>query len=222
LEARLHVEADAVNAAQFPNLEIVKTVPQLAHLLAKPKLPPRQRPRKKRCPLCGLPFAVRRRGPIPETCSRRCASDVVIYRPAMPERLAKKLADPTPRQRLARHTVAEAPPGRIVGYVRVSTDEQAEAGQSLSVQQRQLIGWAMQRGRQLDQVMIEAGVSSGMPFSERPQGSKLGAGLRRGDTLVAAKLDRCFRSAADCLTVVEAFKVRGICLLPARSERRGG
>jgi DNA invertase Pin-like site-specific DNA recombinase len=30
--------------------------------------------------------------------------------------------------------------------------------------------------------------------------------------LVAAKLDRCFRSAADCLTVVEAFKARGVSL----------
>jgi DNA invertase Pin-like site-specific DNA recombinase len=130
----------------------------------------------------------------------------------MPERLTEHLADPTPRKRAARHAVAEASSGRIVGYVRVSTDEQAETGQSLAVQQRQLEGWAMQRGQQLDQVEIEAGVSGGIPFSERPEGRKLWAELRRGDTLVAAKLDRCFRSAADCLAVVEAFKARGISL----------
>ena len=34
----------------------------------------------------------------------------------------------------------------------------------------------------------------------------------KGDTVVAAKLDRMFRSAADCLTVVEAFKARGASL----------
>jgi DNA invertase Pin-like site-specific DNA recombinase len=31
-------------------------------------------------------------------------------------------------------------------------------------------------------------------------------------TLVAAKLDRMFRSAADCLALVEAFEVRGVSL----------
>src|SRR3954454_7494379 len=102
--------------------------------------------------------------------------------------------------------------GRIVAYCRVSTDSQAEDGQSLDVQRRQLEGWAMQRGGQLDQVVIEAGVSGAVPFSERPEGAKLWADLQRGDTLVAAKLDRVFRSAADCLAVVEQFKARGVSL----------
>jgi len=53
-------------------------------------------------------------------------------------------------------------------------------------------------------------VSGAVPFHERPEGAKLRAPLRRGDTLVAAKLDRMFRSAADCLAVVEAFKTRGV------------
>jgi DNA invertase Pin-like site-specific DNA recombinase len=102
--------------------------------------------------------------------------------------------------------------GRIFGYVRVSTDQQAEDGQSLDVQQRQLEGWAMQRGATLEGVHVEAGISGTVPFHERPEGGTLWAELRRGDTLVAAKLDRCFRSAADCLAVVEAFKARGVSL----------
>jgi DNA invertase Pin-like site-specific DNA recombinase len=37
-------------------------------------------------------------------------------------------------------------------------------------------------------------------------------GLQKGDVLVAAKLDRMFRSARDCLKVVEVFKERGVSL----------
>jgi putative DNA-invertase from lambdoid prophage Rac len=64
----------------------------------------------------------------------------------------------------------------------------------------------------LDAIHIEPGISGAIAFSERPEGGKLWAELRRGDTVVAAKLDRMFRSAADCLTVVEAFKARGVSL----------
>jgi DNA invertase Pin-like site-specific DNA recombinase len=109
-------------------------------------------------------------------------------------------------------TRAAAPPTRTFAYCRVSSDAQAEDGHSLEVQQRQLEGWAMQRGVALNAVHIEAGVSGAIPFHERPEGSKLWASLQRGDVLVAAKLDRCFRSAADCLSVVETFKARGVSL----------
>jgi DNA invertase Pin-like site-specific DNA recombinase len=100
----------------------------------------------------------------------------------------------------------------IFGYVRVSTDAQAEDGQSLEVQQRQLEGWAMQHGKALDAVHIEAGISGATPFAMRPEGGKLWTRLKRGDVLVASKLDRMFRSAGDCLTVVETLKARGVSL----------
>lgn len=60
--------------------------------------------------------------------------------------------------------------------------------------------------------MWRPGFSGGVPFSERPEGGKLWAELRRGDVLVASKLDRCFRSARDCLAVVEALRERGVSL----------
>src|SRR3974390_1775697 len=100
-------------------------------------------------------------------------------------------------------SAAKPAAGRVLGYVRVSSDAQAEQGQSLEVQQRQLEGWAMQRGAALEAVHVEAGVSGAIPFHERPEGGKLWAELRKGDVLVASKLDRVFRSAADCLAVVE-------------------
>jgi putative DNA-invertase from lambdoid prophage Rac len=103
-------------------------------------------------------------------------------------------------------------PMRVFGYVRVSTEDQAEKGQSLAVQQRQLEGWAMQRGWELAEVVVEPDVSGGIPFKDRPDGGRLWDQLQRGDVVVAAKLDRMFRSAFDCLGVVESFKARGISL----------
>jgi len=100
----------------------------------------------------------------------------------------------------------------VFGYVRVSTDIQAEEGESLAVQQRQLEGWAMQRGWSLAEVVVEPGASGGVPFAERPEGGKLWQRLQKGDVLVASKLDRMFRSADDCLAVVKTFKQRDVSL----------
>jgi hypothetical protein len=65
------------------------------------------------------------------------------------------------------------------------------------VQSSQLTGWAMQHGRMLEAIIMEPGVSGGVPFNERPGGAW--ADLRKGDVLVAAKLVRLF------LTIVSAF-----------------
>jgi putative DNA-invertase from lambdoid prophage Rac len=107
---------------------------------------------------------------------------------------------------------ADAPPARVFAYCRVSTDAQAQDGESLDVQQRQLEGWAAMRGWPIQRVVVEAGISGAVPFAERPEGAALWATLQRGDVLVAAKLDRMFRSAHDCLGVVETFRTRGISL----------
>jgi len=47
---------------------------------------------------------------------------------------------------------------------------------------------------------------------ERPKGGPLLAGLKKGDAVIAPKLDRLFRSALDALTVVEDLKKRGVSL----------
>ena len=100
----------------------------------------------------------------------------------------------------------------VYGYVRVSTDAQAEDGESLAVQQRQLEGWGMQHGKAVAAMHVEAGISGAIPFAERPEGGKLWAKLVKGDALIAAKLDRMFRSASDCLNVVETLKTLGVSL----------
>jgi DNA invertase Pin-like site-specific DNA recombinase len=128
----------------------------------------------------------------------------------------RRAAQPTARERAtlaAQGRMKLDPPApRTIAYTRVSTDMQVENGQSLDVQQNTLAGWAQMMGRTLDQVVVEAGVSGGIPFAQRPEGGKLWAELRRGDVLVASKLDRMFRSAVDCLTVAEQLKARGVSL----------
>ena len=49
-------------------------------------------------------------------------------------------------------------------------------------------------------------------FAKRPQGSRLARLLRPGDIVIAAKLDRMFRSLIDGLTVIRSFKDRRISL----------
>jgi putative DNA-invertase from lambdoid prophage Rac len=96
------------------------------------------------------------------------------------------------------------------GYVRVSTARQAEEGLSLEVQRRQLEGYGLQHGLTLVRVFVEEGVSGSVPLAERPAGGELLALLQPGDVVIAAKLDRAFRSALDALQVVRTFTARGI------------
>lgn len=98
----------------------------------------------------------------------------------------------------------------VFGYVRVSTARQANEGESLDVQQRQIEGYAMMHGLALAATMVEEGVSGSIPVEERPVGGPLFAKLKAGDIVIAAKLDRLFRSALDALKVVENLKGRGV------------
>jgi putative DNA-invertase from lambdoid prophage Rac len=65
-------------------------------------------------------------------------------------------------------------------------------------------------GLTIDSVMVEEGVSGSVPVEERPIGGQLFAKLQKGDIVIAAKLDRLFRSALDALKVVESLKGRGV------------
>jgi len=96
------------------------------------------------------------------------------------------------------------------GYCRVSTAKQAAEGESLDVQRRQIEGYAHMHGLALEQIVVEEGVSGSVPVEDRPVGGPLFAKLQRGDIVIAAKLDRLFRSALDALKVVESLKTRGV------------
>lgn len=101
---------------------------------------------------------------------------------------------------------------RAFGYARVSTDMQRESGLSIDEQQVKIRARAVENGWNLDRIYVDAGVSGSVPLGRRPEGAKLLAAVKPGDVVVSARMDRCFRSAADALHTIENFKRRKISL----------
>jgi DNA invertase Pin-like site-specific DNA recombinase len=99
-------------------------------------------------------------------------------------------------------------------YRRVSTTGQAgEDRSSLADQERMCRGAAMMQGEEAPLDWCDPGVSGSVPLAERPQGGQMLAAMRPGDTVIAAKMDRMFRSASDALTTAESFLASGIGLI---------
>jgi putative DNA-invertase from lambdoid prophage Rac len=100
----------------------------------------------------------------------------------------------------------------VFGYVRVSTLQQANEGESLETQKKQVLGYAESRGLKLSckDVFIEKGVSGGAEFKTRPQGARLIEGLNEGDTVIFPKLDRGFRNTRDALNTLHELKEKGV------------
>jgi DNA invertase Pin-like site-specific DNA recombinase len=100
-------------------------------------------------------------------------------------------------------------------YIRVSTDEQATTGHSLEAQQAAVRAYCALRGFTVSAVVVDAGVSGGTPLVSRPGGAQVLAELakRNGPRhVVVVKLDRAFRSAADCLQVTSEWDRKGVSL----------
>jgi putative DNA-invertase from lambdoid prophage Rac len=102
---------------------------------------------------------------------------------------------------------------RVFGYSRVSTSEQADEGASLAAQQQQIRGYAMMRGWDEPVQFDERAVSGSTPLADRPEGQRLLAAVSKGDVIIAPKLDRAFRSAADALATLEELKDQGVGLV---------
>jgi DNA invertase Pin-like site-specific DNA recombinase len=100
----------------------------------------------------------------------------------------------------------------VYGYIRVSTDRQADDGESLGTQQRQIQGYALQHGWDLAEIHVERGVSGSMPLVERPEGRRLLGRLQAGDIVITPKLDRMFRSALNALDVLGHLQGRQVSL----------
>jgi DNA invertase Pin-like site-specific DNA recombinase len=104
----------------------------------------------------------------------------------------------------------------ILGYVRVSSADQAKDDRSsLQVQTDVIEGFARIRGADKFgvQIFTDAGVSGAVKLAARPAGAELLAAMAPGDTVIASKLDRMFRSASDALNMLELFKEKGVHLV---------
>lgn len=103
---------------------------------------------------------------------------------------------------------------RAVGYVRVSSQEQATHGVSVEAQIEAVRSYARLRGLELVDVLVDAAVSGGQALEERPAGSQLLALVkkRKVQAVITTKLDRLFRSAVDCLATTQAWDQTNVAL----------
>ena len=99
----------------------------------------------------------------------------------------------------------EARRTRTVGYVRVSTDKQADRGVSLEAQQAKIRAYAELYALELLDVIVDAAVSA--KSLDRPGLARALGMLKAGeaDALLVVKLDRLTRSVRDLGSLVEDY-----------------
>jgi len=102
---------------------------------------------------------------------------------------------------------------KAIGYVRVSTEKQADFGVSLEAQTEKVRAMAVVQGAELAEVIIDAGESA--KSLNRPGMLRLMSLVDSGavDTVIIAKLDRLTRSVADLAELLKRFERRGVSLV---------
>jgi DNA invertase Pin-like site-specific DNA recombinase len=108
---------------------------------------------------------------------------------------------------------------RVVAYVRVSTEQQAEQGLSLDAQQAKLTAYALLYDLDLVAVEVDAGVSA--KTLQRPALQRALGALKAGQAkaLLVVKLDRLTRSVKDLGVLVETYFLAGTWSLMSVSEQ---
>lgn len=126
------------------------------------------------------------------TCPRPC--------PIRNERFAYNRVMPRTRKPL---TVTPDVRPRVIGYVRVSTDRQAESGAGIEAQKAAIAQECDRRGLDLVRIVEEA--ASGKSLAKRPGlvGALNDLAEGQADVLMAAKLDRLSRSVKDFADIVD-------------------
>jgi site-specific DNA recombinase len=102
---------------------------------------------------------------------------------------------------------------KAIGYVRVSTEKQADFGVSLDAQTAKVRAMAVVQSAELVDLIIDAGESA--KSLQRPGMVRLLALVDAGavDTVIIAKLDRLTRSVADLAELLKRFERRGVSLV---------
>ena len=102
---------------------------------------------------------------------------------------------------------------QAIGYVRVSTDRQAEQGVSLEAQEAKIRAMATVQGTDLLEVIVDGGESA--KSLNRPGLQRLLDLVTAGkiDAVIVAKLDRLTRSVKDLCGLLELFEKRKVALI---------
>ncbi len=92
---------------------------------------------------------------------------------------------------------------QAIGYVRVSTEQQASEGVSLEAQRAKIEHWCKANDYELVNVYVDAGIS-GKSMDKRPGLLDALKSLKKGMALVSYSLSRLARSTKDALSIGEA------------------
>lgn len=97
---------------------------------------------------------------------------------------------------------------QIIGYVRVSTEEQAIRGLSIEAQTAALEAWAQKNECRISKIYVDAGISARKPAYKRPALQQLLSDVQagKGNLIVFTKLDRWFRNIAEYYKVQEVLE----------------
>ncbi len=99
-----------------------------------------------------------------------------------------------------------------IGYIRVSTDKQAERGLSLDAQREKLRAMAVVHDSELAEIIVDAESAKNL---DRPGMKRILDLVRAGgvDTVIVAKLDRLTRSVRDLADLLDLFQKKGVALV---------
>lgn len=108
-----------------------------------------------------------------------------------------------------------------IGYIRVSSEQQAESGAGLAAQRAAVEAFARKQGITLSAVHADEAISGAAGLEDRPGLMAAIGELRRGDVLVIPKRDRLGRDMMAVLTIERAVQKRGAAILSADGVGNG-
>ena len=97
---------------------------------------------------------------------------------------------------------------KAIGYIRVSTERQADEGVSLEAQKARIQSWCNANDCELIEVFVDAGIS-GKSMDKRPGLQQALAATGKGMALVVYSLSRLARSTKDTLSISERLDKAG-------------
>lgn len=96
-----------------------------------------------------------------------------------------------------------------IGYIRVSTEGQAQEGVSLEAQKAKIAAWCTLNGFSLEAVHVDAGISGGKMGNRPGLALALEAACNTGAALVVYSLSRLARSTKDAISISEQLDKAG-------------
>ena len=106
---------------------------------------------------------------------------------------------------------------KAIGYIRVSTEQQASEGVSLEAQKAKIQAWCEVNGYELADVFMDAGIS-GKSMDKRQGLKQALAAVKKGDVLVVYSLSRLARSATDALVIADRLRKKNVDLVSLNDQ----